>query len=74
MSLANCKHCGQLHLKVKSDYCGTCQELYDECYRKVRDFLKANAGSTLWDIHQKLNIPVPVLQKILRDDFVPFNT
>lgn len=72
MTLANCKHCGQLFLQTRSRYCGKCQAAQDRLYMQVRDYLRQNPNSTVLDVHEVTGIPVSKLLEIGRQDYTPF--
>ena len=72
MSLANCKHCGQLFVKHKSSYCASCQEEHDRYYIAIRDYLKANPRSTVFDVHEKTGIPLSKVMEIRNEAYIPF--
>lgn len=67
MSLQNCRRCGKLFLRQKSDYCPECAQWVAEVYGSIRDFLREFPNKTMWDIHQELNIPVSVIQQVMKD-------
>lgn len=67
-SLENCPRCGSLFLMEKSEYCQDCTRWYGEVYGKVRTYLKERPNSSLWDLHVALNIPLSVLQQVLKDE------
>jgi hypothetical protein len=68
MSLENCKHCGALFIRGKSEFCVNCETIYSEYYRKVRDYLKTHPNSTLWDLHNHTGINISILQYLLKDE------
>lgn len=72
MSLANCKHCGHLYIRQRSSYCANCQELHDRYYTKMRNYLKSNPRSTVFDIHENTGIPLSKVLEISNDAYVPF--
>lgn len=72
MTLANCKHCGELFLRKKSDYCSECQTANDRMYMKVRDYVRSHPQSTVMDVHVKTGIPVAKLLELGSEDFTPF--
>lgn len=72
MSLCNCKDCGQLYLRSKSEYCPECQAIHDEYYFTVRNFLISNPKSTVLDIHEKTGIPIAKLLELKKQDYIPF--
>jgi hypothetical protein len=72
MSLANCKHCGQLYLQQRSAYCVKCQELHDGYYLTMRNYLKTNPRSTVLDIHENTGIPLSKVLEIRNETYVPF--
>lgn len=72
MSLANCKHCGQLYVQHKSAYCHECRRLHDGYYKTMRDYLKAHPRSTLLDIHEHTGIPLAKVLEMRNETYVPF--
>jgi hypothetical protein len=66
--LANCQRCGSLFLKDKSELCPKCTAEYAEIYNRLRSYLKEHPNSTLWDVHKALDIPLSVLQMVLKDE------
>jgi hypothetical protein len=72
MSLHNCKQCGLLFMKSRSDYCSACQTEYDEYYSIVRTYLKGHPNSTVLDIHKDTGIAISKLLVIRKDDYVPY--
>jgi hypothetical protein len=66
--LANCQRCDVLFLKEKSEFCAECTEWYAQVYSRLRSYLKEHPNSTLWDVHKALNIPLSVLQQVLKDE------
>lgn len=37
-----------------------------ETYGQIREFLRANPNRTLWDVHVQLNIPLSVVQQVIK--------
>lgn len=72
MPLANCKHCGALYVRQTSPYCAECREIHDRYYFAVRDYLKANPRSTVFDIHKETGIPIAKVLEIRSEAYVPF--
>ncbi len=73
MTLANCKHCGILFLRGKSDYCSECQTSHDRMYMKLRDYVRSHPQSTVMDAHAKTGIPVAKLLELGSEEFTPFS-
>lgn len=67
MSLQNCRRCGKLYLKQRSDYCPECAQWMAEVYGQIRDFLREFPNKTMWDIHTELAIPLSVIQQVLKE-------
>ena len=42
MALENCKGCGKVFMRLKTDICPECQKVEDEALNKVQKFLKEN--------------------------------
>jgi hypothetical protein len=72
MTLANCKHCGELFVKNRTRFCSSCQPVYDRLYMQVRDFLRVNPRSTVMDVHEKTGIPVSKILEIGKEEYIPF--
>lgn len=72
MTLANCKHCGELFIKSKTEYCGSCQSIQDRYYMQVREYLRSHPKSTVMDIHNHTGIPISKLLELGKEDYIPF--
>ncbi|WP_199620587.1 hypothetical protein [Paenibacillus alkalitolerans] len=68
MSLENCQRCGSLFLREKSEFCADCTRWYAEVYGKVRAYLREKPNSNLWDLHVALEIPLSVLQQVVKGE------
>lgn len=70
MELKNCKKCGRTFGSVDGeDYCKKCKTVQlDELFKIVRDFLYANPGATVEEVHNKTGIEKKVIIKFLRDE------
>ncbi|HZG57601.1 hypothetical protein [Paenibacillus sp.] len=66
MELQNCVRCGGLFLKAKSQYCSECTKWFAETYGTIRDYLRSNPNRTLWDVHVDLNLPLSVVQQVIK--------
>ncbi|WP_166240629.1 hypothetical protein [Paenibacillus turpanensis] len=69
MSLANCKQCGKLLINSRFDYCQPCLDQLAHYQRQIREFLKENPKSTIWDVHVRLSIPLSVVQHLIKENF-----
>lgn len=67
MELQNCARCGTLYVKQKSEYCGECTGWIAEKYGQIRDYLRTYPNRTIWDVHRDLELPVSLIQQILKD-------
>ncbi|PYI50816.1 hypothetical protein [Paenibacillus flagellatus] len=72
MSLANCKSCGRLFVRQKSEHCDACRERNERDYFTMRNFLKANPRSTVLDIHEKTGIPLSKVLEMRKESFAPY--
>jgi uncharacterized OB-fold protein len=72
MPLINCKQCGNLVLRTKSDYCPECQLERDKCLFKVRNYIKVNPQSTVWEIHEKTGIPLAQILQFNKEEYFIF--
>jgi len=72
MTLANCKHCGELYLRNKTGYCPGCQKVHDRLYMQVREYLRTNPKSTVMDVHERTGIPLSKLLELGKEEYVPF--
>jgi predicted amidophosphoribosyltransferase len=68
MSLNNCKNCGKLYVKSESEYCVHCQDLNNQYYRIVRDFLKDNPHSSVMEVYAETGIPLSLLTEIYKEN------
>ncbi len=69
MSITNCSVCGKVLINVRGDYCEPCGERMMEYRRAIREFLRYNSKSTMWDVHTKLSIPLSIVQLLTKEDF-----
>jgi predicted Zn-ribbon and HTH transcriptional regulator len=72
MSLINCKQCGVLVLKIKTDYCPECQSERDNCFFELRNYLRINPKCTVWEAHQKTGISLAQLLQFNKEAYFSF--
>jgi hypothetical protein len=72
MSLINCKQCGSLVLKIKTDYCQGCQTDRDNSFFKLRNYLRENPKCTVWEVHQKTGIPLAQILQFNKEAYFSF--
>jgi hypothetical protein len=72
MTLINCKECGNLVLKNKTDYCPNCQAERDNTFSKVRNYLRVNPQSTVWEISQKTGVPLAQILQFNKEEYYTF--
>lgn len=70
--LSNCKHCGQLFVRQKTEYCRACQAINDSYYFRMREYVKQNPRSTVMDIHRETGIPMSKVLELQKQDYAPF--
>ncbi len=70
--LHNCRHCGAMFLKHRSEYCSQCQVMYDHYYNVMRDHLRTFPRSSMMDLERSAKIPMTILQRLVKEEFVPF--
>ncbi len=66
MDLQNCGRCGTLFLRQKSQFCAECAKWFADTYGEIRDYLRTHPNRTLWDVHVDLNIPLSVVQQVIK--------
>jgi len=66
MDLQNCRRCGALCLRDRSQYCAECAKWFADTYGQIRDYLRTYPNRTLWDVHKELDIPLSVVQQVIR--------
>ncbi|MCT4585976.1 MAG: flagellar protein [Peptostreptococcaceae bacterium] len=70
MELINCKKCGRTFGSTDGEqFCKKCREVeLDELFKVVRDYLYANPGASVEEVHDKTGIEKRVIIKFLRDE------
>jgi hypothetical protein len=72
MPLINCKQCGVLVLNAKTDYCHDCQVERDNCFFTMRNYLRKNPKSTVWEVHEKTGIPLSQILQLNKEAYFSF--
>lgn len=65
MGLANCKECGVLFLKTKSDLCDKCIQAEQELIQNINEFCAAKSEVTLEELVVQFRVPQNKLEKFL---------
>jgi len=66
VDLLNCPRCGALFVKQRSPLCAECTKWFAETYTRIREYLRAHPKSTLWDVHVALELPLSVVQQVIK--------
>jgi len=64
--LQNCDRCGALFVRTKSNYCTECAKWFADTYGAIREYLRSNPNRTLWDVHVDLELPLSVVQQVIK--------
>ncbi|MFZ2957859.1 MAG: hypothetical protein WA705_13310 [Candidatus Ozemobacteraceae bacterium] len=57
MNLITCRVCGTVMVKLSRDVCNKCFQLEEELFKKVKDFLRANPGASVYEVAIALDAP-----------------
>jgi predicted amidophosphoribosyltransferase len=65
--MINCERCGKLFSSLSSRLCEECREEEERMLRRAKDELYRNPGLGVMDLVQRLDIPVEVVEKFIRE-------
>lgn len=66
--LRTCRKCRTyLHEGSLYEYCPTCYKKVEEIFEKIREYLREYPGATSFEIEQRLEIPMHVVNSFIKD-------
>jgi uncharacterized membrane protein YvbJ len=72
MALINCKECGSLVVKNKTDFCAQCQSENELYFSQMRQYLRKHPQCTVWEMSQKTGIPLAKILKLNKAEYFTF--
>lgn len=64
----NCKKCGKIYNYIGgSPICSQCRELEEEDFKKVKNYLYENPGSSITQVSTELEISIELIRRFLKD-------
>lgn len=67
MQLRNCVRCGKMFMCVSKRVCPACQDEMDQLFEKVRLYVKAHAGATVFEISEALEMEESEVEEFVRE-------
>ncbi|WP_157729343.1 TIGR03826 family flagellar region protein [Tumebacillus algifaecis] len=68
MGLANCKNCGKLYnQQTHEDICPQCRQEEERTFYTVRDYLRENRRSTIYELSDATEVAVSLIIKWIRE-------
>lgn len=66
--LSTCKRCKTpIHENSLREYCNRCYGIIEEVFDKIRNYLREYPGATAYEMEQRLDIPVHVINNFVKD-------
>jgi predicted amidophosphoribosyltransferase len=66
MNLHNCAYCNKLFVKTRNlPLCNECDEMV---FKQIKEHLLKNKGANSFEINQKTNIPINIIEAYLKDE------
>jgi len=66
--LRNCIRCGKIFAYTYSPICNKCLEEEEEDFKKVKEYLNENPGSTAFEVSEATGVSVEKIMKFLREE------
>lgn len=68
IKVRTCRRCKTIiHEKSLHEYCPTCMKHVEEIFDKIREYLREYPGATAYEIEQRLNIPMHIVNRYVKD-------
>lgn len=65
--MVNCERCGKVFSSISSRLCEECREEEERMLKRAKEELYRNPGLGVMDLVQRLDIPVEVVEKFIRE-------
>ncbi len=66
--LKTCRRCKtHIHENSLREYCSRCNGIIEEVFDKIRNYLREFPGATAYEMEQRLEIPVHVINNFVKD-------
>ncbi len=72
MDVAVCKRCGKMYDTTFGRYCPNCVKLYDEEYKKVKDYLWDHKNSTMTEVAEACEVSTKTIKEWIREEKIEF--
>ncbi len=63
----NCRKCGKIFNYIGSPICPICKQAEEEDFKKIKDYLYRNPGSSITQVSIELDIGVEKIRRFLKD-------
>jgi uncharacterized OB-fold protein len=74
MSVVKCQDCGGLFSFLPRGVCGACLEEIEVDYRTVRDYLRDNPGTAVYQVSEATEVDESRIQKFIAEGRIDFAT
>ena len=68
MQPSNCRECGKLFLRVRSDLCPECMQEEENQLRQVREYLREHPQATIGNVVEDLDIDQSLIDKWIEEE------
>lgn len=66
--LKTCRRCKTpIHENSLQEYCSRCYKVIEDVFDKIREYLREYPGATAYEMEQRLEIPVHVINNFVKD-------
>ena len=73
MPLAQCPRCKKMFSKTNTLICAACDPAEQADYKRVREILEESPGLNTQDVADKAEVPLAVVQRMLKDGALTFD-
>lgn len=67
MPISNCKHCGRIFNRVRSELCPACLEEENQNFLALRTYLRDNPNATISDASEATGVGVESIVSLIQD-------